>query len=145
MLLVDVNPLLYALRADVPDHAAWREWLEALLAGDEAFGLSNATLAAVVRIATSPRVFKTPTPLADVFEFIDVVRDVPHFVSVEPGPKHWALFEQLVRATRSMGAVVSDVYLAALALELGAELITADHDFARFPRLRFRNPMLDPG
>lgn len=74
MLLVDVNPLLYALRADVPDHAAWREWLEALLAGDEAFGLSNATLAAVVRIATSPRVFKTPTPLADVFEFIDVVR-----------------------------------------------------------------------
>lgn len=143
MLLVDVKPLLYALRADVPDHEAWRRWLEHLLASDEAFGLSNATLAAVVRMATSARVFKTPTPLADVCEFIDVVRDAPHFVAAEPGAKHWALLERLVRATGSTGALVSDVYLAALALELDAELITADQAFSRFPRLRYRNPVLN--
>lgn len=141
MLLLDVNPLVYGLRADVPEHRSWRKWLESLLDGDEPFGLSNATLAAVVRVATSARVFKTPTPLKDVFEFIDVVRDAPGFVTAEPGPRHWSLFEGLCRATGTVGGKVSDVYLAALAVELDAELITADHDFTRFPKLRVRNPV----
>jgi predicted nucleic acid-binding protein len=72
-----------------------------------------------------------------------VVRDAPNFVAAEPGAKHWALLERLARATGSTGALVSDVYLAALALELDAELITADQGFSRFPRLRYRNPVLD--
>jgi predicted nucleic acid-binding protein len=34
---------------------------------------------------------------------------------------------------------VSDAYLAALAIEHGAEPITTDRDFARFPGLRWRH------
>jgi toxin-antitoxin system PIN domain toxin len=141
MLLLDVNPLLYALRADVPEHARWRDWLEAALGGDEPVAACSATLAAVVRVATSNRVFKTPTPLDDVLRFIDDVRDSSAWLHGEPGPQHWALVERLCRATGATGNLVSDVYLAALALELDATLITADRDFARFPRLRVRHPL----
>ena len=141
MLLLDVNPLLYALRADVPEHAAWKSWLEGLLNGDEPFAACSATLGAVIRIATHRKVFKTPTPLSDVLLFIDGVRDAPSFVLLEPGLQHWGLMERLGRVVGVTGNLVSDAYLAALALEADAELITADRDFAKFPRLRFRHPL----
>lgn len=141
MLLLDVNPLLYALREDAPGHAAWREWLEGALDGDEPVAASNATLAAVVRVATSARVFVTPTPLDDVLRFVDDVRNAPAYLQVEPGPGHWRLVERLCRATGATGNLLSDVMLAALALELDATVATADRDFARFPRLRVRHPL----
>ena len=142
MLLLDANPLLYGLRADAPEHTPWRDWLEGLINGDEPFSACSATLGAVMRIATNTRIFKRATPLPDVLAFIDDFRDSPGFVLVEPGPQHWALTAKLCQAVRATGNVVSDAYLAALAIETGAELITADRDFARFPRLRFRNPLV---
>ena len=36
------------------------------------------------------------------------------------------------------GNLVPDAYLAALALEQGAELVTLDRGFGRYPRLRWR-------
>lgn len=143
MLLFDVNPLIYALREDVPEHRAWARWMESVLNGDELYSVSNATLTAIIRIATSKKVFKTPTPLGDVLTFIDGVRDSPAFVLLEPGPQHWAIMERLCRAVGVTGNLASDAYLAALALEADAELITADRDFARFPRLRFRHPLVE--
>jgi hypothetical protein len=38
---------------------------------------------------------------------------------------------------------VPDAHLAALAIENGLMLSSADSDFARFPELRFENPVLD--
>ena len=104
-------------------------------------GSCSATLGAVIRIATHRKVFKTPTPLSDVLLFIDGVRDAPSFVLLEPGLQHWGLMERLCRVVGVTGNLVSDAYLAALALEADAELITADRDFAKFPRLRFRHPL----
>ncbi len=141
MLLLDVNPLLYALRADSPEHAAWRTWLEDLINGDELFSVCSASLGAVVRVSTSTRVFKVPTPLKDVLQFIDGVRDAPNFMLLEPGPQHWSLMDRLCRVAGVTGNLVSDAYLAALALEADCQLIKADRDFARFPRLRYRHPL----
>lgn len=141
MLLLDVNPMIYALRSDVPEHAGWRRWLESALAGHVPIGASNATLAAVLRIATNPRVFTTPTPVNDVLAFIQALHDAPAWLAAEPGARHWSLLASLVRKVRARGNLVSDAYLAALALETGAELITADGDFARFPGLHFSNPV----
>ena len=140
MLLLDAAPLLYALREDAPEHPQWRDWLEDLISGDEPFAACSFTLSAVVRIATSQKIFKLATPLNEVLLFIDAVRESPAFVTIEPGAQHWNLVNRLCRAVRVKGSVVSDAYLAALALESDAEVITPDRDFARFPRLRFRNP-----
>lgn len=140
MLLLDANPLIYALRSDVPAHRSWSKWLEETLGGREPVGVCNATLATVMRIATSPRVFPVPTPLDDTMAFIDDVRNAPAFLAAEPGPQHWGLVERLCRRSHARGNLVMDAYVAALAMELGSTLVTADGDFARFSGLRLHNP-----
>jgi hypothetical protein len=42
---------------------------------------------------------------------------------------------------QASGALVSDAEIAALTLEYGGVLYTADRDFARFPGLRWKNPL----
>ena len=128
MLLLDATALLYASRAELPEHRTWRPWLERALGGGVLVGACNLTFATLVRVATSPRVFKHPTPLADVLEFVEGIRDAPAFTPVEPGPRHWALVESLCRATQLRGNLATDASLAAL--------VTADRNVARYPKLK---------
>ena len=62
-------------------------------------------------------------------------------VALEPGPEHWAIMRDLMRESGTAGSLVSDAHLAALAIERGAELCSADADFARYPRLRWVDPV----
>ena len=62
---------------------------------------------------------------------------------VAPGPRHWPTFERLCLAAGAKGNLVSDAYLAALAIESGNEWITTDRDFSRFPGLRWRHPFVE--
>ena len=55
------------------------------------------------------------------------------------GPETLGLF---LRLTTRPGNLTSDAHLAALAIEHGAELYSSDSDFARFPGLRWRNPLI---
>lgn len=57
MQLLDVNVLVYAHREDAPDHPAYRAWLEDLVNGDAAFGISDVALTGFVRVVTHPRIF----------------------------------------------------------------------------------------
>lgn len=92
---------------------------------------------------THPRVFKAPSPVATALSFADALRAAPNAVMIEPGSRHWALFERLCLEADARGNLVADAYLAALAIESGCEWITTDRDFARFKGLRWRHP-LDP-
>jgi predicted nucleic acid-binding protein len=47
----------------------------------------------------------------------------------------------LCRRANARGNLIPDAFLAALAIESGSEWITADRDYARFPGLRWRNPL----
>jgi uncharacterized protein len=42
---------------------------------------------------------------------------------------------------QASGAMISDAQLAALTIESGGVLHTTDRDFARFPGLRWTNPL----
>jgi uncharacterized protein len=143
MILIDVNVLVYAHRADAPNHAAFRSWLTAVVSGDEAFGMSDLVLSGFVRIVTHPRIFDPPSELADALAFCRDLRQQPNCVRVEPGPRHWEIFVRLCREHGAKGNLVADAYLAALALESGSEWITTDRDFARFAPLRWRHPLAD--
>lgn len=139
MILCDVNVLLYALIAQSGYHARCLRLLEDLRRGGERFGVSDLVLAAVVRIATNPKVFR-PVPAATlVFRFVDAWRDHPLAVRIEPGNRHWRLFQDLVVSTDIRGSDTTDAYFAALAIEHGCEWWTADAGFARFPGLLWRH------
>jgi len=141
MVLFDVNILLYAFRADAPEHSVYKRWLEEILRSETVCGVSDLVLAAVVRIATHPRIGRRPATPTEALEFVESLRNHPGCASVSPGQRHWQIFAQLCRATGARGPLVTDAYFAALAIESGAEWITTDRDYARFSGLRWRHPL----
>lgn len=143
MILPDVNVLVYAHRKDSEAHDRFERWLEDALSGPQPCGMSDLVLSSFVRIVTNPRIYRTPTPLETALEFVDVLRARPNRVRIEPGPLHWDVFVKLCRDLRIRGSGVSDAWLAALAIESGAEWISTDSGFARFPGLRWRHPFDD--
>lgn len=140
MLLADVNVLVYAHRRDAPDHPRYEAWLDTVLDGESAFGVSELVLSGFVRVVTHPRVFKQPTPTDVALAFCAGLRAHPKAVVVAPGRHHWNIFARLTREAGAKGNLVPDAYLAALAIESGSDWITTDRDFARFAGLRWQHP-----
>jgi toxin-antitoxin system PIN domain toxin len=140
MILPDVNVLVYAHRADAPNHAAYHQWLEAMISGDQPYGMSDIVLSGFLRVVTHPRVFNPPSTIEQALAFAADVREQPNCVVVMPGSRHWAIFERLCTAANAKGNLVPDAYLAALAIESGGEWITTDRDYSRFPGLSWRHP-----
>lgn len=132
---------MYAHRKDAEGHARYRDWLEATVNAEAAFGMSELVLSAFVRLVTHPRVFRTPTPLGTALSVAAGLLGRPNCVRINPGPRHWDIFTTLCRAIGARGNLVPDAYLAAVAIESGSELITTDRDFSRFPGLRWRHPL----
>lgn len=140
MLLPDVNILVHAYREDAPDHDRFKDWLEELVNGDEAYGMSDLACSGFLRIVTHPAVFSPPSPLGDALAYVEEVRSQPGCVVIAPGARHWGIFTQLCHASAARGNLIPDAYFAALAIESGSEWITMDGDYARFPGLRWRRP-----
>lgn len=136
--------LVYAHRPDAREHGEYRRWLMSALAADEPVGVSDLVLSGFVRVVTHPRVFADPTPARLALEFADALRRHPNAVGVAPGRRHWSIFERLCRECAAVGNLVPDAFLAALAIESGAEWVTTDRDFSRFPGLRWRHPLAGP-
>ncbi len=141
MILTDVNVLVYAHRTDAPGHDAYRKWLEALINGDEAYGVSDLVLSGFLRVITHPRVFSPPSDLTSGLAYVETIRNQPNAVLISPGPRHWGIFRNLCEVTGAKGNLVPDAYMAALAIESGSEWITTDRDYSRFPGLRWRHPL----
>jgi toxin-antitoxin system PIN domain toxin len=136
-----VNVYVHAFREAAPDHDRYRDWLRAALVGDQPVGVSDLVLSGFVRVVTHPRVFDPPDAVESALAFADAVRAQPSAIPVTPGDRHWAIFGNLCRTAEARGNLIPDAYLAALAIESGAEFITADRDFSRFEGLRWRHPL----
>lgn len=140
MILPDVNVLLYAFRDDSVDHTRYRAWLDDVVNGNEAYGMSPQVLCSVIRLSTHPRVYASPSRLENALAFARVLLEQPHCTVVTPGARHVSIFDELCRTAAATGNLVQDAWLAALAVEAGCEWITTDGDFARFRGLRWRRP-----
>lgn len=141
MLLIDANVLIYAFREDDPQHQQHLDWLSETLASHSTVAISEFVLSSVVRIVTHPKLPRRATALDDVLRFAEWLRTHPHSFLAVPGERHWSIFTQLCRSANARGNLVADAYLAALAIENSAELVSTDRDFARFPGLRWRHPL----
>src|SRR5512134_1138057 len=115
-----------------------RKWLEAVVNGDQSYGMADLVLSGFLRIVTHPAIFDPPSSMQDALKFCAELRDQPNYVHVAPGPRHWEIFTKLCQTAGVKGNLVPDAYLAALALESGCEWITTDGDYSRFPKLRWR-------
>ena len=139
MQLPDVNVLIYAHREDAHEHHRYAAWLRALAQADEPFAIAEIVLASFLRIVTNGKIFDPPTPMHTAITFCQRLVEWPQAVLVTPSRRHWDLFVEL--CANIHGPLVTDAYLAALAIEHGCELITTDSDFARFKGLRWRHPL----
>ncbi len=140
-MLVDANLLLFAVHRGSPFHTAAREWLTEQLNGSRRVGLPWQTLAAFLRIATHPRAFERPLDPATAWERVtDWLATGPVWIP-QPGPRHSELLGSLVVRHQIRGNLVPDAQLAALALEHGLTVLSADTDFARFTDVRWQNPL----
>lgn len=140
MVLLDVNVLVGAMRTDAPRHDVMRAVLESLRASPEPFALCDPVLSGALRILTHPRIFTPPTPAPAALHFVQVLRSSPNALMLAPGPRHWALFVELLERAPAVGNLVSDAWIGALALEYGCEVLSDDADFARLPGVRWRRP-----
>ena len=141
MIVVDVNLLIYAVDQGAPQHRAAHRWWQSALTGQEAVGLPWSTMLAFVRLTTNPRVFTHPLDADEAFDLLEGWTARPHVVHVEPTPRHLAVVRGLLVGAGTAGNLVSDAHLAAIAIENGAMLCSADADFTRFPGLKWTNPL----
>ena len=142
MILPDVNVLLYAFRTDSVDHPRYREWLDALVNGDEAYGMSPQVLCSVARLATHPRIWDPPSPLEAAVAQVEAWLESPSVELLAEGEDHWPTLRELLIGGRVAGPRIHDARIAALCLAHGVrELWTADRDFSRFPSLVTSNPL----
>jgi len=140
VVLPDLNVLINAHRTDSPAHVGARDWLRSAFAGEEALGLCAPVLMGLVRVLTHPRVFDPPDTLEQAFDFVDALTEHPNAVVLKPGRDHLRLFRDMCVSVEAGGDLVADAYLAALAAETGATLVSADRHFARFPGVDWLRP-----
>jgi len=140
-MLVDANILLYAVDERSRAHPAARRWLEEALNGARRVGLPWQSLLAFVRIVTHPRALPTPLAADDAWSFVAEWLDAPAAWVPQPGRGYRDTIGRLVCDLDLRGNLVSDAALAALALEHGLTVVSADSDFARFRGLTWLNPL----
>ena len=141
MRCVDANVLVYAHRADLPEHEDYRALLERLANDDEPLGVPDIALSGYVRVITNRRIFTEPTTPSNAWDSLEALIAAPATMRLRPGERHWALFRELAQDIDARGNDVPDAYLAAYAVENNATWLSADRGFARFRRLRWRHPL----
>lgn len=141
MILVDANILLYAEDSLQPRHQPARAWWDDQLSGTGVVCLCWTVLSAFIRIGTNPRVFEYPLSLEQALARVQSWLDQPCTRVVRPTERHWTVFRQVLTDGQAVANLVTDAHLAALAIEHGCELASTDADFARFPKLKWRNPI----
>jgi toxin-antitoxin system PIN domain toxin len=112
-----------------------------VLSGTRQVGFAWVVVLGYVRLMTSRAVRVEPIAPADAVADVRAWLARPHVVILQPGRRHLDLLDQLMTAGGASGAHATDAHLAAIAIEHQAELCSNDTDFARFPGLRWTDPL----
>ena len=129
----DVNVLVAASRSDHPHHAVARAWLDeavAVAATGSAMIVMPMVVASFLRLVTSPKIFKAPTPVADAVAFVDALLAVSGVHLAALGPE-WPRLRQLCLDKQLSGNSLPDAWLAAATLHLDEHLVSFDRDFKK--------------
>lgn len=141
MILPDLNLLVHAYNSSSPHHSASRLWWESCLAGDEQVQLPWVVMLGFLRLSTHRQIAANPLPVIEACEIVASWLARPHVAVLHPGNRHAEILFELLQDAGTGGNLTTDAHLAALAIEHQVELHTTDGDFARFPGLRWWNPL----
>ena len=141
MILPDINLLLHAYNSESPVHPAARAWWEGLLNGTRPVGLAWAAVLGFIRITTHRQILTNPLPVTAACAHARAWLAQPYVSLIDPGARHSEILFGLLESLGTAGNLTTDAHLAALAIEHQAELHSTDADFARFPGLRWVNPL----
>lgn len=141
MTLVDVNLLVHAVNQGAPEHAEVLAWLEGEINSGNAVGMPWASLLGFIRLSINPKVMPKPLTLEQALDQVFEWLSLPNVSVVAPGIGHLSHFSSCCRNVRASHHLITDAHLAALALEHQATMASCDTDFAKFPGLRWINPL----
>lgn len=141
MIAPDANLLIYAYDKDSPFNRRAARWLDSLLSSGEPIGIPLFTVHGFLRFVTNSRLHKRPATFREASSIVESWLALPAVRILYPGERHWGLFQELCTGARVRGADLTDAAIAATAIEYGAIVHTNDRDFARFPGLRWHNPL----
>ncbi|MGA3263657.1 MAG: type II toxin-antitoxin system VapC family toxin [Terracidiphilus sp.] len=145
MIVLDVNLLLYAHDSTSERHSAARMWLGSVFSGPEPIGLPWQVVWAFLRLTTNPRIFANSLSMEKAVGIAQQWMELKQVRLLAPGERHWSLLQKMLIEGQVRGPLTNDAELAALTIEYGGVLHTTDRDFARFPGLRWVNPLLESG
>ncbi|MCA1674681.1 MAG: PIN domain-containing protein [Actinobacteria bacterium] len=140
-MLVDANLLLYAVDSASPFHRHASTWLESVLNGAQRVALPWQSLTAFLRISTHPRVWDQPLSPQTAADLVTDWLGAHPVWTPEPGPGYAEILLGMLEKYQVRGNLVPDAQLAALAVEYGLTVYSADTDFARFTELTWVNPV----
>lgn len=141
MILPDLNLLIHAYNNESPRHPAARSWWESLMNGSVPVGLTWVVILGFIRITTHRAILDHPLPVKSACDHARTWLAQPQVAVLHPGDRHAEILFGLLEAVGSAGNLTTDAHLAAIAIEFQGELHTTDADFARFPGLRWVNPV----
>jgi uncharacterized protein len=141
VIVLDANILLYAYDTTASQHPRARNWIKNVFSSGAPIGLPWQTAAAFLRILTNPRLPGERFTLDEAAALVDSWLEQPNLRPLAPGDQHWRLLRQTMIDGQARGPLITDAQLAALTIESGGVLHTTDRDFARFPGLRWTNPL----
>ena len=141
MIVPDVNLLLYAHDRLALRHMEARKWWESAMNGADSVGLAWVAVLGFVRISTNPRILENPLDVGGACTRVRHWLNRPQAVIIHPGARHADILFSLLESAGVAGNLTTDAHLAALAIEHGAELHSTDADMARFPGLKWTNPL----
>ncbi|MBX3134287.1 MAG: PIN domain-containing protein [Gemmatimonadaceae bacterium] len=144
MKILDVTVLMYLNDEGSEFHVPVRDFVERAYADSDVLGLPWHSIVGFLRLTTRRIGGRTLLSRDQAEHFVSTLLSRPNVLVVEPGPRHWRILTELSAAAGARGKLYPDAHLAALAIENGAELCSADSNFARFPRLKWTDPTRPP-
>ena len=143
MIIPDANLLLYAYNSDSPFHKKAANWWESCLSGDESVGLCSVVLYSFIRIGTNAKAYEKPFTIDETAKHIRSWMEVPVTEFITGDDNDFEKSVELLIKAGTGGNLTTDAHIATLGVKYRAVIHTADTDFARFPGVRWMNPILE--
>ncbi|HEY7068819.1 MAG TPA: type II toxin-antitoxin system VapC family toxin [Acidimicrobiales bacterium] len=140
MKVVDSNVLVYTVNLSAPHHNAAKAWLDTALSGTDTIAFPWIVLVSFLRLTTSRVILESPLPADVAMDIVEGWLEPPNVVVIEPMARHLAILRGLLAVPGNAANLVNDAHIAALAVEYGAEVVSFDRNFGRFPGVRLVVP-----